>query len=176
MTIAMGVFVNFPVALAPGMGLNAYFAAVVLGSQGAFTAQMALTAVFISGIIFFFILTLTNVRQMMLIAVPDNLKHAITVGIGLFITVVGLKKNSGLLTIAVEAGKDIPAHKFTDVLSFETVMHLGSLKDPTVVLTIIGLVLISALMILRVKGAILFGILGTTVLAALMGQVHFFRI
>src|SRR5690606_28360279 len=98
-TIAMGLFVNFPVALAPGMGLNAYFATVVLSSQGQFTASMALTAVFISGIIFI-ILTVTQVRQLLIDAVPDNLNYAITVGIGLFITIIGMK-NSGVMTINV---------------------------------------------------------------------------
>lgn len=170
MTIAMGLFVNFPVALAPGMGLNAYFATVILSSQGKFTYQMGLAAVFISGIIFI-ILTVTKVRQLLLVAVPDSLKHAITVGIGLFITIVGLK-NSGLMTIAVESVKDIPAHKFTDVLSFETVIHMGSLHDPTVQLTIIGIVVIAIMMVLQVRGAILFGILITTIIGIFMGQVN----
>ncbi|KEQ27967.1 NCS2 family permease [Paenibacillus tyrfis] len=166
MTIAMGLFVNFPVALAPGMGLNAYFATVILASQGQFTYQMGLTAVFISGLIFI-VLTVTKVRQLLLVAVPDSLKHAITVGIGLFIAIIGVK-NSGLLTVAVEAGKDIPAHKYTDVLSFETVFHIGSMKDPSVLLCIIGLALISVLMVLRVRGAILFGILLTTFVGVFM--------
>ncbi|NOU97466.1 NCS2 family permease [Paenibacillus sp. LMG 31456] len=170
MTIAMGLFVNFPVALAPGMGLNAYFATVILSSQGQFTFQMGLAAVFISGLIFI-VLTVTKVRQLLLVAVPDSLKHAITVGIGLFITIIGLK-NSGLLTVAVESSKDIPAHKFVDVLSFETVFHMGSLKDPGVLLCIVGLFLISILMVLRVRGAILFGILLTTVVGYFMGQVN----
>jgi len=170
MTIAMGLFVNFPVALAPGMGLNAYFATVILSSQGKFTYQMGLAAVFISGLIFI-VLTVTKVRQLLLVAVPDSLKHAITVGIGLFITIVGLK-NSGLMTVAVEAGNDIPAHKFTDVLSFETVIHMGSLHDPVVQLTIIGIVLIAVLMVLQVRGAILFGILLTTIIGIFMGQVN----
>lgn len=95
MTIAMGLFVNFPVALAPGMGLNAYFATIILSSQGKFTFQMGLTAVFISGIIFL-ILTVTRIRQLLLVAIPDSLKHAITVGIGLFIAIIGFK-NSGIL-------------------------------------------------------------------------------
>lgn len=162
-TIAMGLFVNFPVALAPGMGLNAYFATVILASQGKFTYQMALTAVFVSGLIFI-VLTVTKVRQLLLVAVPDSLKHAITVGIGLFITIIGLK-NSGLLTIAAETVNDIPKGKFTDLLGFETVMHIGSFHDPNVVLTIIGIVLIAVLMVMRVRGAILFGILLTTLIA-----------
>lgn len=173
-TIAMGLFINFPVALAPGMGLNAYFASVVLSSATTdhpFTWQMGLTAVFVSGLIFI-LLTITKVRQMLLEAIPDSLKHAITVGIGLFITIIGLK-NSGLMTIGVEAGNDIPAHTFTDVLSYETVIHLGSLHDTNVQLAIIGLLLIGVLMVLNVRGAILFGILGTTVVAMLMGVVDF---
>ncbi|HIW32019.1 MAG TPA: NCS2 family permease, partial [Candidatus Paenibacillus intestinavium] len=103
-TIAMGIFVNFPVALAPGMGLNAYFASVILASAATdtpITPAMGLTAVFISGIIFI-ILTITQIRQMLIDAVPDSLKHAITVGIGLFITVIGMK-GSGLMTINVES-------------------------------------------------------------------------
>ncbi|MBQ4900747.1 NCS2 family permease [Paenibacillus sp. Marseille-P2973] len=173
-TIAMGLFINFPVALAPGMGLNAYFASVVLSSASTdhpFTWEMGLTAVFISGLIFI-LLTITKVRQMLLDAIPDSLKHAITVGIGLFVTIVGLK-NSGLMTVGVEAGNDIPAHTFTDVLSFETVIHLGSLENTDVQLAIIGLLLIGVLMVLQVRGAILFGILGTTIIAMLMGAVDF---
>jgi len=169
-TILMGLFVNFPVAMAPGMGLNAYFATVILSSQGKFTFSMALTAVFISGIIFI-ILTVTKVRQILLVAVPDSLKHAITVGIGLFIAMIGFK-NSGILTVAVEAGKDIPAHKFTDVLSFETVFHMGSLEDKGVVLTIVGVLIISVFMVLRLRGAILLGILATTIIGYFMGLVN----
>ncbi|UHA71833.1 NCS2 family permease [Paenibacillus sp. 481] len=168
-TIAMGLFVNFPVALAPGMGLNAYFATVVISSGGAISWQMALTAVFISGVIFF-LLTITRIRQMLLDAVPDALKHAITVGIGLFITVVGLK-NSGLLSVSVETVNDIPSGTFTPLQGFETVFGLGSFSDPNVLLTLIGLALISVLMILNVRGAILFGILGTTFAALFMGVV-----
>lgn len=168
-TIAMGLFVNFPVALAPGMGLNAYFATVIISSGGAITWQMALTAVFISGIIFI-LLTITRVRQMLLVAVPDSLKHAITVGIGLFITIVGLK-NSGLLAIAVETVNDVPAGTFTPLLSFESIIQMGSLHNPDVQLVLVGLLLISLLMVMKVKGSILYGILGTTLVAILMGHV-----
>jgi AGZA family xanthine/uracil permease-like MFS transporter len=172
-TAAMGLFVNFPVALAPGMGLNAYFASVILASTATgqpFTWQMGLTAVFVSGLIFI-LLTITQIRQMLVDAVPDGLKHAITVGIGLFIAIIGLK-NSGLLSVGVESLNDIPKGTFTDVLFFETVFHMGSLANPGVQIAIIGLVLISVLMVLKVRGAILFGILGTTLIAALMGEVN----
>lgn len=171
-TIAMGLFVNFPVALAPGMGLNAYFASVVIASASTDTPispAMGLTAVFISGIIFI-ILTLTQIRQMLITAVPDSLKHAITVGIGLFITIIGLK-NSGIMTIAVSSFTDIKAGVFTPVSGSETVIQLGSFHNETVVLTVIALLLIGVLMVLRVPGAILFGILGTTVIGILIGHV-----
>jgi AGZA family xanthine/uracil permease-like MFS transporter len=170
-TICMGLFVNFPVALAPGMGLNAYFATVVLSSQGQFTASMALTAVFISGIIFI-ILTVTKVRQLLIDAVPDNLKYAITVGIGLFITIIGMK-NSGVMTINVEAFRDISAGAFTPLQGAESVVSLGSVHDPNVILVLFGIILIGILMALKIRGAILFGIIGTTILGMLMGQVDF---
>ncbi|WP_028612407.1 NCS2 family permease [Paenibacillus harenae] len=171
-SIAMGIFVNFPVALAPGMGLNAYFASVIIASAATDTPispAMGLTAVFISGIIFI-ILTVTQVRQMLITAVPDSLKHSITVGIGLFITIIGLK-NSGLMTIAVSSFTDIKAGAFTPVSGPETVIQLGSFHDGTVILTVAALLLIGILMVLRIPGAILFGILGTTVIGLLTGQV-----
>jgi AGZA family xanthine/uracil permease-like MFS transporter len=172
-TIAMGLYANFPVALAPGMGLNAYFATVILTSAATgkpITGSMALTAVFISGIIFV-ILTLTKVRQLLIVAIPNGLKHAITVGIGLFITIIGMK-NSGLLAVSLDPSKDYGAHKFSDLAFFETVFHMGSLKDPNVQLVLAGLLFISILMVLRVKGAILYGILATTVLGLLIGNVQ----
>ncbi|MDQ6422562.1 NCS2 family permease [Paenibacillus sp. LHD-117] len=171
-SIAMGLFVNFPVALAPGMGLNAYFASVIIASQASDTPispAMGLTAVFISGIIFI-ILTVTQIRQMLITAVPDSLKHAITVGIGLFIAIIGLK-NSGLMTIAVSSFSNIEAGKFTPVLGPETVIQLGSFHNESVVFTVIAIALIAILMVMRVPGAILFGILGTTIIALLTGHV-----
>ena len=89
-TIAMGMVANFPIALAPGMGLNALFATVALAGVG-MPWRIALGAVFISGIIFI-ILTVTKIRQILVVAVPNSLKRAITVGIGLFITIIGLKR------------------------------------------------------------------------------------
>ncbi|NBD25567.1 NCS2 family permease [Paenibacillus glycinis] len=173
-TIAMGLFVNFPAALAPGMGLNAYFASTVLASKATnspISPEMALTAVFISGIIFM-ILTVTQIRQMLLVAVPDSLKHAITVGIGLFITIIGLK-NSGILTVGVEnTVTDIPKGQFTDILGFESVFHMGSLENSSVYLTLIGVLLIAVLMVLRVPGAILWGIVGVTIIAIITGDVN----
>ncbi|MFC4598596.1 NCS2 family permease [Cohnella hongkongensis] len=156
-TIAMGLFVNFPVALAPGMGLNAFFATTVITSQATghpITPEMGLAAVFISGIIFF-ILTVTQIRQILIVAIPDALKHAITVGIGLFIAVIGMK-NSGVLSIlAFDDGS--------------TLMTMGHLEDPNVWLTIVGLGIIGVLMVLRVKGAILLGMIAITLIGAIPG-------
>lgn len=170
-TIAMGLFVNFPVALAPGMGLNAYFATTVVASKATghpITPSMALAAVFVSGIIFF-ILTVTKVRQMLVVAVPDGLKHAITVGIGLFIAIIGLK-NSGVLTISLDAfGREFPQGSYTALGGSETVIHLGDLTQPSVWLTVVGLFLIAVLMVLKVRGAILIGILLTTLIGAIPG-------
>lgn len=170
-TIAMGLFVNFPVAVAPGMGLNAFFATTVITSQATDTPispQMALAAVFISGIIFL-ILTLTQIRQMLITAIPDGLKHAITVGIGLFIAIIGLK-NSGVLLVSLDAQvTDVAKGQFTPLLGFETVFGMGSMTDPSVWLTLVGLGIIGVLMVLKVRGAILFGILAITVIGAIPG-------
>ncbi|QJD84775.1 NCS2 family permease [Cohnella herbarum] len=156
-TIAMGLFVNFPVALAPGMGLNAFFATTIVTSKATghpITPEMGLAAVFISGIIFF-ILTVTQIRQLLIVAIPDGLKHAITVGIGLFIAIVGMK-TSGLVTILV----------FEDG---GTLLSMGHLANPSVWLTIVGLGIIGIFMVLRVKGAILLGMVLITLIGALPG-------
>jgi adenine/guanine/hypoxanthine permease len=156
-TIAMGLFVNFPVALAPGMGLNAFFATTIVTSKATghpITPEMGLAAVFISGIIFF-ILTVTQIRQLLIVAIPDGLKHAITVGIGLFIAIVGMK-TSGLVTIVV----------FEDG---GTLLSMGHLANPSVWLTIAGLGIIGIFMVLRVKGAILLGMVVITLIGALPG-------
>ena len=162
--MAMGFFVNIPVALAPGMGLNAYFMTVVLSSNGAITWQAALGAVFISGIVFI-ILTVTKVRQMLLTAVPNNLKIAITVGIGLFITIVGLKLGN-IVTASINPGTDIthpvPGGAFN--------LGLGNfVENKDTLLAIIGLFLIAILMVLKLKGALLIGIVLTTLIGIPMG-------
>lgn len=165
-TIAMGLLVNFPIALAPGMGLNAYFAAVILSSGGKITWPIALGAVFISGIIFL-LLTVTKIRQMMLDAVPKSLRAAVTVGIGLFITIIGFK-NSGLLT-AFYIGKD-PAASLHHISGFDWLLQLGNfVEDKHVLLTVIGLLLTSVLLAMRVPAAILLGIIITTIIGIPMG-------
>jgi len=171
-TIFMGLFVNFPIALAPGMGLNAYFAVIAAKNGGIMSWEVALGAVFISGIIFI-ILTVTKFRQLLVVAVPDSLKKAITVGIGLFISIIGFKLSG--LTI-VKLGLIPPTldtlNKAGGVgtpLSFEWNIFLGKITSPEPLLALIGLAIIAILMARRVKGALLIGILLTTIIGIPMG-------
>ena len=170
-TIAMGLVANFPIALAPGMGLNAFFATVALAGVG-MPWQIALGAVFISGCIFI-LLTVTKVRQILVVAVPHSLKVAITVGIGLFITIIGLK----LSEIMVASANVIPPTREklnatkgqANLMFFEWNIGLGSLKNPAMILTLIGLAITAGLMALRVKGSLLIGIVVTTLIGIPMG-------
>jgi adenine/guanine/hypoxanthine permease len=143
-TIAMGLLVNYPIALAPGMGLNAFYTYTVILGMGV-KWPVALGAVFISGLIFI-LLTLTKVREMIVDAIPNSLKLAITAGIGLFIALIGFK----------EAGMVVsnPA----------TIIGMGHLLDPAPLVAIIGLILVVVLMVKRVKGAILIGVIVTGLL------------
>jgi len=170
-TIAMGLVANFPIALAPGMGLNAFFATVALAGVG-MPWRVALGAVFISGLIFI-LLTVTKVRQILVVAVPHSLKVAITVGIGLFITIIGLKLSE---IMAVSANVIPPTLEHlnatkgqSSLLFFEWNIGLGSLKNPAMLLTLLGLVITSALMAMRVKGSLLIGIIVTTIIGIPMG-------
>lgn len=171
-SIAMGLVANFPIALAPGMGLNAFFAAIAVQGVG-MPWQAALGAVFISGIIFI-ILTVTKVRQLLVVAVPNSLKVAITVGIGLFITVIGIKLSEIMVVKAslipptiqqITAAPNMPATlKF-----FEWNIGLGNFSNPAMSLAIIGLFISVLLMALRVKGSLLIGIIATTLIGIPMG-------
>ena len=148
-TTMMGVFANYPVALAPGMGLNAFFAFYVVGVLHLHWT-VALGAVFFSGVVFF-ILTLGGIRQAIINAVPADLKTAIGVGIGTFIAFIGLK-GSGLIV--------------SDAATFIT---LGSVIAPTTMLSLFSLLLTAALMARNVQGSILIGIVVTTLLAMVLG-------
>lgn len=148
-TMVMGVFANYPVALAPGMGLNAFFAYYVCGTLGLHWT-VALGAVFFSGVLFL-ILTISHIRQAIINAVPQNLRVAIGVGIGLFIAFIGLK-GTGLI---------IP-----DKATF---IGLGHVTNPTTLLSLFGLVLTGALMARNIQGSILIGIVATTVLSMVLG-------
>ena len=147
--ILMGLIANYPIALAPGMGLNAYFTYTVVIGMGV-PWQTALGCVFLSGVAFL-ILTVAGIRQLIVGAIPRPLFSAIAAGIGLFIAFIGLK----------EAGI-IVAHPATTVA-------LGDLTKPTAILALTGLLIIGALMAWRVKGAILIGILLVAVLGWFMG-------
>lgn len=170
-TIVMGLFVNIPIALAPGMGLNAYFMTVVLSSNGAITWQAALGAVFLSGVVFI-ILTVTKVRQMLLTAVPHSLKIAITVGIGLFITIVGLKL-ANLVMVNITPGTDISHAVGGNGFN----LALGNfMAQKDTLLALIGLFLIAILMVVKVKGALLIGIVLTTLIGIPMGVTDVSRL
>ena len=170
-TIAMGLVANFPIALAPGMGLNALFATVALAGAG-MPWRVALGAVFISGIIFI-ILTLTKIRQMLVIAVPNSLKRAITVGIGLFITIIGVK----ISEIMVVSTSLIPPTLETaaknggraSLLFFEWNIGMGSFHNSSMVLCLIGLAITAVMMARKIKGSLLIGIVLTTLIGIPMG-------
>lgn len=148
-TFMMGLFANYPVALAPGMGLNAFFAYYVVGTLK-LPWQVALGAVFFSGVLFF-IMTLGGIRQAIIQAVPDNLKRAIGVGIGLFIAFIGLR-GAGII-----------------VDDKATLVTLGHVLEPTTLLSLFGLLLTGGLMARGVKGSILIGILVVTFLGMALG-------
>ncbi|WAH36652.1 NCS2 family permease [Alicyclobacillus dauci] len=171
-TLIMGLFVNYPIALAPGMGLNAFFAVIAAQNDPHHMPwQDALGAVFISGIVFI-ILTLTRIRQLLVTAVPDSLKAAITVGIGLFITMIGFKTGD-LISVTFTGAQKTTYQPGGVIDNFSWQPNLGSLHSPTTDLTIIGILLIGTLMALRVPGAILIGIIATTLIGRPMGVTSF---
>ena len=144
-TLMMGLYANFPFALAPGMGLNAYFTYGVVLGMGV-DWRIALTAVFIEGILFM-ILAASGLRSWIIDAIPHPLKIAIMTGIGLFLALIGFE--NARLTV------DHPA----------TLVTLGPLADPAVFLSLLGVILIGALLVKRIKGAILIGIMVLTGIA-----------
>ncbi|MGX1901299.1 NCS2 family permease [Thermolongibacillus altinsuensis] len=153
-TLWMALFANYPIAIAPGMGLNAYFAYSVVGSHGNISYEVAFSAVFVAGIIFV-ILSLTPFRRKLIEAIPDNLKHGITAGIGLFIAFIGLRL-TGI----------IKAHP-------QNLVALGDLHSPSAILTLIGLAVTLIFMSLRVNGALFFGMIVTGIIAYFTGQLKF---
>jgi AGZA family xanthine/uracil permease-like MFS transporter len=153
-TLWMALFANYPIAIAPGMGLNAYFAYSVVGSHGNISYEVAFSAVFVAGIIFV-ILSLTPFRRKLIEAIPENLKHGITAGIGLFIAFIGLRL-TGI----------IKAHP-------QNLVTLGDLHSPSAILTLIGLAVTLIFMSLRVNGALFFGMIVTGIIAYFTGQLKF---
>ena len=152
-TLAMAFLAKLPFGLAPGMGLNAFFVFTVCMGMG-YSWQFALTAVFIEGILFI-IMTITNIREAIVNAIPKNLRYAIGGGIGLFIAFIGMQ-NAGII-----------------VNDDATLIALGDIKSGTALLALIGLVITGVLYALNVKGAMLIGILVTTVIGIPMGITEF---
>ncbi|MPW24570.1 NCS2 family permease [Alkalibaculum sp. M08DMB] len=146
-TFAMALLTNYPFALAPGMGLNAFFAFSVVLGMG-YSWEMALAAIFVEGIIFI-LLSLFKVREALFNAIPATLKKAVSVGIGLFIAFIGFQ-NAGII-----------------VNDNDTLVNLGDVKSITVFLAIMGVLFTAVLLVRRVKGAILWGILATYIVGVI---------
>ena len=174
-TLIMGLYANLPFAQAPGMGLNAFFTFTVVFGLG-YTWQQGLAIVFLSGVLFI-ILTISGVRKAIIDAIPDNLKYAIAPGIGLFIALIGLN-NAGIIdmnqgpiidiilkqesldqTQLINEINDAPAQ----------VLQLGSIQSPGVLLGIIGFGILTAFMVLRIKAAMVWSVLTTTIIGVPMG-------
>lgn len=151
--LVMSIYAKKPFGLAPGMGLNAFFVYTVCLAMG-HPWQMALTAIFLEGILFI-LLTVTNVRKLIVDAIPVTMKRAIGAGIGLYIAFIGLK-SAGII-----------------VNSEATSVSLGSFSEPAVILSIIGFLITSVLVILNVKGGMLLGIIATTLIGIPMGVTNF---
>ena len=151
-TLLMGLVAKYPIAIAPGMGLNAYFASVV-GAQG-LSYQTVFGTVFIAGLLFLLI-SVTSLRKMIIDAIPNSLKYGITSGIGLFIAFIGLK-NSGIV-----------------VPNESTMVTLGDLHQPGTVLALAGLFITLILMARNIKGAIFIGMIVTAVIGYFIGLLDF---
>ncbi len=151
-TLVMALVARLPFALAPGMGLNAFFAFTVVLGMG-HSWQFALTAVFLEGIIFI-LLTAFNIRELIVNAIPLPLKHAVSAGIGLFIAFIGLQ-NSGIV-----------------INNDATLVGLGDMGSPAVLIALFGIVLTAVLLILKVKGALLIGIFVATIAGIPFGVTH----
>ena len=151
-SLLMGFFARYPIALAPGMGINAYFAFTVVKGMG-IPWQTALGAVFLSGVAFL-LLTAFGIRQLIVAAIPHELYAAVAAGIGLFIALIGFR-SSGIIAA-----------------NPQTTMTLGHLREPETLLALFGLALTGGLMARGVKAAMLIGVLGTTAVGAAFGMVH----
>lgn len=151
-TVYMGLFANYPIAIAPGMGLNAYFASVV--AVHGISYQVVFGTVFLAGILFI-LLSLTTLRETLIGAIPASLKFGITSGIGLFIAFLGLKM----------AGIVVPNE--------ETMVSLGDMHNPITVLTLFGLLITLILMAWKVRGALFLGMLVTAIIGYFTGMLEY---
>ena len=149
----MGLYANWPVGLAPGMGLNAFFTYTVVGEMG-YTWEVALGAVFIAGVLFV-IMSITPLRQWMLNSIPFNLRIAMGAGVGLFIGMIGLR-NGGIIT-----SNEV------------TLLSMGNLANLETLLAVIGFIVISVLSIRKIPGSIVIGIFLVTLLAMMLGLVQY---
>ena len=174
-TLIMGLYANLPFAQAPGMGLNAFFTFTVVFSLG-YTWQEGLAIVFLSGVLFL-ILTLTGVRRAIIDAIPINLKYAIAPGIGLFIALIGLN-NAGIVDI--NQGPIIDVILNADGLANEEiidqinaagpqVLQLGKISNPSILLALIGFILLTIMMVLKLKAAMIWSVVATTLIGIPMG-------
>lgn len=152
-TLIMGLWANYPIALAPGMGLNAFFSFTVVGSLG-YSWEVALGAVFLSGFIFF-LLSIFKIREWIINSIPMSLRFGISAGIGFFLALIALK-NAGIVV-------DHPA----------TLVGLGDLKSAESLLFFGGFVLICALSFRRITGAVMIGIIAVTAIAMMLGLVEY---
>ena len=151
--LIMGLFANYPIALAPGMGLNAFFSFVVVGEMG-YSWQVALGAVFLSGLIFI-LLSILKVREWIINSIPLSLRQSLAAGVGLFLAIIALK-SAGIVV-------DSPA----------TLVTLGDLTAPGALLASLSFVLIVALAYRQVTGAVMLGILAVTALSLALGLVEY---
>ena len=171
-TLVMALFANVPYAQAPGMGLNAFFTYTVVFSLG-FSWQQALAMVFLCGVINVLI-TITKVRKMIIKAIPISLQNAIGGGIGIFIAYIGLK-NLGLLSFTADPGTYLDLGG-TIVANSAIVPALVEFNNPAVIFAIISLLLMSALVILKVRGAVFISIVAATIIGIFFGVTDVSRI
>jgi len=167
-TLLIGFLSNYPFAQAPGMGLNAFFAFTICGSMG-YTWQAGLAAVFISGIIFI-VITITGLRTIIVNGIPASLKKAISAGIGLFIAYIGVK-NAGFLKFTIDPGAYLMFGETPDtatIVSNASAIPAFNFASPTAILAIIGLIITIILVARGVKGALLLGIIVTSIVGAIM--------
>lgn len=157
-TLIMAFYARLPFGLAPGMGINAFFAYTIVLQMG-YSWELALTAVFLEGIIFL-LLTFFNIREAIVNSIPINIKHAVSVGIGLFIALIGLN-SADIVVTGMEAGAD-------GTLT-GNILQMGNINSPSVLTALSGLIITAVLLALHIKGALLIGILLTTLIGVPFG-------
>lgn len=170
-TLVMGLVANVPYAQAPGMGLNAFFVYTVVFGLG-FDWREALAMVFLCGLINI-IITITRIRKMIISAIPNSIQHAIGGGIGIFIGYIGIK-NAGLLTFTADPGTYVQLGEGGTVIANSSIVPaLAAFNNPSILLALFGLILTVILMVLKVKGAILLGIIATALAGIPLGITQF---